>query len=107
MARFWELFHVMSADEDYFEAELFEQPVVCFLAGLIADRTWDVVGPVLERYIPWGRGVHFGDEKAMWLGWQVNYEIWSSYDARQWRKKVIERVRVEDRDRENWWRSAR
>jgi hypothetical protein len=103
--KIWELHHCFGRDEnddsEYFMAELSEQPVLCHLAGTFADRLWWLVNPLLRR-VPFGRGNRLNDDDTVSLGWQIRYEIWSSYVAPRWRRQVIEGVRVKDRNPETW-----
>lgn len=107
MAKFWELLEVHSAEGNYFEAELFEQPVLCYLAGRVAYAAWELIGPPMERWLPWwGRRTRFNVDETVSLGWQVQYELWSSWDAQRWQRVLVERVRVADRG-PDWWKPYR
>jgi hypothetical protein len=87
----------------HYEAELYEQTMTHYLWGRFAWWLNNTCTKIAPRFFDPGRGgdvLH--EDGSVSFGWRLRFELWGVYDAEHAGRKVIERVRVQNRDPDRW-----
>lgn len=105
MVNGWEITELHHRDgEVYWQATLYTEPLWRHIAGNClywVDRR-------KPRWLEPGNGrpsSRDNSDGTCTFLWRLNLELWLGYEFQHKRRKVIETVRVADRDPETWWKT--